>query len=117
MQKKNIFLQKADMKKVPSFVEIERILEVERRSEYVDQEEGKDSLLGLKNDHGLHDEDNDRQFVVKWENTPYSQSTYEYESDLISMKIEYEDSVERFSKRSKKPTMTEIKRDFVIKER
>jgi len=76
----------------PSFMEIERILEIERSSAY------PDTFVSSKKAHTNDDKDSDCQFLVKWKYISYSQSTYEFESDLISMNIEYGDCVESFFK-------------------
>jgi len=95
----------------PSLMQIERILEVERNSDH------PDTFISLKKDLKKHDYVSGRQFLVKWKDVSYDQSTYEFESDFISMNIEYEDHVDFFLKRSKKPTMDAWKKNFVTKER
>ena len=43
-----------------------------------------------------------RQFLIKWGNTPYSDSSYEFERDLILNDVEYESHLEAFLQRSNK---------------
>ena len=45
-----------------------------------------------------------RQFLVKWGNTPYSDSTYEFERDLIWADVDYKPHVEAFMRRNSKPS-------------
>ena len=57
-----------------------------------------------------------RQFLVKWGNTGYADNTYEFERDLILNELDYEEHVEEFIRRSKKPTKGEMKRRFNMEE-
>jgi hypothetical protein len=49
-----------------------------------------------------------RQFLIKWCNTPYSDSTYEFERDLIINEVDYREHLEAFEKRSRKVCVAEI---------
>ncbi len=110
----------------PEFVQIDRILEVtipedldEVKSSNTSNKTGKQ-----KNNWGIIMDENDpdyengtgREFLVKWGNSQYSDSTYEYERDLICMDVEYESHLETFLERNKKPTKTVMKKIFSQRE-
>jgi len=88
----------------PSYTQIDRILEVSP------PEKGNKEALILERSHPDYEWGTGRQLLVKWGTTSYSESTYEFERDLIINEIEYEDQLEQFHKRSKKPSKTEVKR-------
>eukprot|EP00546_Thalassionema_frauenfeldii_P003334 CAMPEP_0178934636 /NCGR_PEP_ID=MMETSP0786-20121207/23988_1 /TAXON_ID=186022 /ORGANISM="Thalassionema frauenfeldii, Strain CCMP 1798" /LENGTH=2235 /DNA_ID=CAMNT_0020612471 /DNA_START=60 /DNA_END=6767 /DNA_ORIENTATION=- len=88
----------------PSYTQIDRILEVSPL-----EQGNKDEIIFDKS-HPDYKLGTGRQLLVKWGNTSYSESTYEFERDLIINDIEYEDPLEQFFKRSKKPSKTEVKR-------
>lgn len=83
----------------PSFTKVERILDVEL------PEEGNSTDnhgIIMDKSHRHFDSGTGRQFLVKWKALPYTDCTYEFERDLISNKVEYEDQVHDFYKRIKK---------------
>ena len=51
-----------------------------------------------------------RQFQIKWGNKNYSESTYEFERDLILNEVEYKEHLESYNKRKVKPTREEMKK-------
>ena len=122
----------------PRYVQIERILEVVIDSEDEDEDEDDDkgsnnnknaSTEGAENngvalspiekygivldkDDPSFEEGTGRQFLVKWDNAPYSDCTYEFERDLILNDVEYEEHLASFLRRSKKPTKAEMTQLF-----
>lgn len=102
----------------PAYCQIERILEVP-------DHEGKNKLpstareeetataadFGIvtdRNDPGFED-GTGRQLLIKWENMTYSESTYEFERDLIINDVEYKDDLKSLFHRNQKPTRSEFK--------
>jgi hypothetical protein len=79
----------------PSYVEIDRIVNVETSTEQCE--------MILDQHHPDYDKGKGRQFRIKWVSLPYSYCTVEYERDLIINNIPYEDHLASFLKRSKKP--------------
>ena len=99
----------------PSFVQIERILEVNPPEgwEEDDKKNSKtESEWGMifEKENVDYDNGTGRSFLVKWGSTPYADATYEYERDLILMDIEYESNLEQFEQRSSKPSKSEMKK-------
>jgi hypothetical protein len=90
----------------PGFCQVDRILEV------VDEENDN-----ANNEHGMifdkedpnFDDGTGRQFLVKWINLAYSESTYEFERDLVLNDIEYKPDVEALFQRNQKPTKSAFK--------
>lgn len=101
----------------PAFTEIERILEVQLpdygddnsklSAETEDRCDAKSFGMIMDKTDPDFDKGTGRQFLVKWCNTPYSESTYEFERDLIMNEIEYKEHVKLFLRRNMKPTKTE----------
>lgn len=50
-----------------------------------------------------------RQFLIKWEGLNYSESSWEFERDLILAEIDYQPLLKSFYQRTRKPTKTEWK--------
>jgi len=48
-----------------------------------------------------------RQFLIKWEGLPYSESTYEFERDLILADLEYKPILKDYYERVRKPSKSE----------
>jgi len=101
----------------PSWLQVERIMEVDDSIEGEDKTKGskkKDAPIIEKYNIILDVNDPDfengtgRQFYVKWLNTPYSVSTYEFERDLILNEVEYLEQLKEYEDRSKKPSKDEI---------
>jgi chromodomain-helicase-DNA-binding protein 7 len=88
----------------PSYIQIERILEVSSP----DSEEQNELIFDKS--HPEYDSGTGRQFLIKWGNLPYTDSTYEFERDLILMEVEYEDHVRAFQDRQSKPTKLAMKK-------
>jgi hypothetical protein len=97
----------------PAFIEIDRILEID----VPDSHQGAKLKVELEDTYtstsfGMIMNKSDpefengtgRQFLIKWNNTPYSLASYEFERDLILNDIEYKDKVKDFIKRGNKPT-------------
>ncbi len=111
----------------PSFTQIERILDVtephlseeditpSKKSSSKPDTALKFGIIFDKN-HPDYEGGTGRQFLVKWGNTGYADNTYEFERDFILNELEYEDHVEEFIKRSKKPTKAEMKRKYSLEE-
>lgn len=115
----------------PSYVQIERVLEIaeEDDDEDEDEEEGEDEDgadtatqkddadklphgIIMDKDHPDYESGTGRQFLIKWGNTAYSDSTYEFERDLILAEADYEEHVKDLEARSAKPTKKEMTKLF-----
>jgi len=66
----------------------------------------------MDKDHPDYESGTGRQFLIKWGNSQYSDSTYEFERDLILSEAEYEEHVKAFEARSAKPTKKEMTKVF-----
>jgi chromodomain-helicase-DNA-binding protein 7 len=51
-----------------------------------------------------------RQFYIKWVNRSYTESTFEYERDLILNEVEYLEHLALYEKRAVKPTREDVRR-------
>jgi len=99
----------------PAYTQVERILEVQLPEDWEDpnvtRHEGDKYDYGMvmdrTDDPKAFDNGTGRQFLIKWGNLPYSDSTYEFERDLILNEIEYEEPLQDFLKRNQKPTKSE----------
>ncbi len=119
----------------PSYVQIDRILEVNLPESFLErkkmkrrklsrgssdfsvkEEEGEDWGIIFDRSHPDYEDELGRQFLVKWGNSPYTDATYEYERDLIVNDIEYETQVKAFLRRSKKPAKSIMKKCFSTEE-
>jgi Chromo (CHRromatin Organisation MOdifier) domain len=92
----------------PAWLQVDRILEVhfpkghsgDERPEHEIQPEDVGIIMDM------NDEDYEnalgRQFMVKWGSLPYSESSFEFERDLILCGIPYKDKVTEFNKRRTK---------------
>lgn len=91
--------------------------------EVVDDEENEDEKEEVDSDdpikkyniildvnHPDFEEGTGRQFHVKWVNKPYSESTYEFERDLILNEVEYLDELAAYERRSVKPSKSEMQK-------
>ena len=92
----------------PAFTQIDRILEVNWPDDVKHTGYREEAKL-TPEDVGVVMDKNDengtgRQFLVKWGNQPYSESTYEFERDLIWNDIDYKPHVELFLRRNEKPS-------------
>ncbi len=58
-----------------------------------------------------------RQFLIKWGNSQYTNSTYEHERDLVMMNIHFETQVNLFMKYSKKPTPDAFRKNILKENR
>lgn len=70
----------------------------------------------LDRDDPNFEEGTGRQFLIKWGSTPYSDSSYEFERDLILNDVEYEEHVAAFLSRSAKPVRSVMTRAFARQE-
>jgi len=112
----------------PSYVQIERVLEIVEE-DYDDDDEDEDGTdkdgteeenkanklphgIIMDKDHPNYESGTGRQFLIKWGNTPYCDSTYEFERDLILAEADYEEHVKAFETRSVKPTKKEMVKLF-----
>ncbi|KAL7538247.1 hypothetical protein ACHAXR_009189, partial [Thalassiosira sp. AJA248-18] len=91
----------------PSWITIERILEVPDEDDD-DNEAPAEIILDLN--HPDFDSGTGRQFYIKWVNKTYSESTFEFERDLILNEVEYEDHLASYDKRKVKPTREDMRR-------
>jgi len=92
----------------PSFLEVDRILELANDDkEDVDEAENPFGLI-LDRDDPDYETGTGRQFLVKWMSLPYSDASYEFERDLIINNIDYEGNVEALKRRMKKPAKRDI---------
>ena len=110
----------------PSYVQIERVLEIAEDDDDEDDEDADGAAAGAEEDtanklaHGIimdkdhpdYESGTGRQFLIKWGNTQYSDSTYEFERDLILAEADYEEHVKAFEERSAKPTKKEMTKVF-----
>ena len=106
----------------PAFTQIDRILEVQFPEEWdheteitaMDEDKFTNQSFGMIMDKEDPEFDNGtgRQFLIKWCNSPYTDSTYEFERDLIMNDVEYKDHVKAFLNRNKKPSRSE-RRSFL----
>jgi Chromo (CHRromatin Organisation MOdifier) domain len=83
----------------PSYIQIERILEVE-----IPENGSSTNKFGIVLDkkNPNYSIGTGRQFLIKWVSLPYSECTYEFERDLIRNDVDYEEQAESFCRRSKK---------------
>lgn len=51
-----------------------------------------------------------RQFYIKWVNKPYSESSFEFERDLILNEVDYKDHLTSYEERKVKPTREDMRR-------
>jgi len=110
----------------PEYNHIERVLEVTLPEGWRGKHKPKAGVRisdeSNKHDHGwgiIMDEHHEefehgtgREFLIKWGSTSYTDCTYEYERDLISMDVDYVEHVEQCTARVKKPTKTMTKRMY-----
>jgi SNF2 family DNA or RNA helicase len=61
-------------------------------------------------DHPDFDSGTGRQFYVKWVNRSYSESTYEFERDLILNEVDHKEHLASYEKRVVKPKRGDVKR-------
>ena len=59
--------------------------------------------------HADFEDGTGRQLLVKWVNKNYSETSYEFERDLILNDVEYLDQLRAFEMRQEKPTKDEVK--------
>jgi len=101
----------------PAFTQIDRILEVQWPEDFdatsADEEdkftEADFGIIMDKSDPNYED-GTGRQFLIKWGNSPYAESTYEFERDLILNDIEYKEAAKDFLRRNKKPSKSEMRK-------
>jgi hypothetical protein len=93
----------------PAWTQVDRILEVQFPDtcpikSVKDESTVTNEELGIVLDVKSPDYENGlgREFLVKWGNTAYSESTYEYERDLILNEVEYKEHLESFNRRRKR---------------
>ena len=105
----------------PSYIQIERILEViepvmkikdnlgpSKRSIKTRQNVRQDFGIIFDRNHSDYETGIGRQFLIKWKNTQYSNCKYEYERDLIINEVDYEDHLQSFLQRKRKPIKKEM---------
>ena len=95
----------------PSWVTVERILECNDDTPTNEQESDPVKRYGIILDpqHPQFEEATGRQFLVKWVNKNYSETSYEFERDLILNEVEYTEHLAAYEMRKNKPTRTEMK--------
>jgi hypothetical protein len=87
----------------PSWVQVDRILEIQEPEQTEEKTVGKSSKqrrlsdtentesskhgIALDKEHPDYESGTGRQFLVKWGNTAYSECTYKFERDLILNKV------------------------------
>ena len=94
----------------PGWTQVDRLLEVHFPDECpIKSVKNEDKItndeLGIcldKEDKEAFEEGLGRQFLIKWGNSQYTESTYEYERDLILNEVEYKDQLKDFHRRKKK---------------
>lgn len=75
-----------------------------------EEDDGEAPEIVLDVNHPDFESGTGRQFYIKWVNKPYSESTFEFERDLILNEVEYEDHLALFEERMVKPTREDMKR-------
>ena len=90
----------------PGWTQVDRILEI-HHPEGVDEFGGTedeatpaDFGVVLDADDEGYEEGLGRQFLIKWENQPYSECTYEYERDFISTGTLFKEKIKEFQERN-----------------
>ncbi len=68
-------------------------------------------------DHPDFDSGTGRQFYVKWVNRSYSESSYEFERDLILNEVDYEGHLASYERRVVKPTREDARRRSDLSEK
>jgi Chromo (CHRromatin Organisation MOdifier) domain len=103
----------------PGWVQIDRLLEVhlpEDGEDFPDMTaETEDSFT--PNDFGIvldksddrYEDGTGRQFLIKWTNLGYAESSYEFERDLILNDVEYKSHLKSYLARSTKPPRSDMK--------
>lgn len=94
----------------PAWAQVDRLLEVHFPDEcpiksVKNEDKVTNDELGMcldKEDKEAFEEGLGRQFLIKWGNSAYAESTYEYERDLILNEVEYKDQLKDFNRRKKK---------------
>ena len=93
----------------PGWTQVDRVLEVHFPEEcpvksVKDEDKVTNEDLGICLDKKDKAFENGlgRQFLVKWGNSPYAESTFEYERDLILNEVDYKDQLKDFHRRRKK---------------
>jgi SNF2 family DNA or RNA helicase len=96
----------------PSWITIERILNCDTDEENVNEKE-KDPVkrynIILDPKHPDFEQGTGRQLHVKWVNKNYSETSWEFERDLILNEVEYLEQLAAFEMRKEKPTREEMK--------
>ena len=106
----------------PAYVQIDRILEVNLPESMQGGRkkcrggDGEDWGIVFDKSHPDYESELGRQFLIKWGNSSYTESTYEYERDLILNEIEYLSHVDDFLSRSKKVSKAVMKKNFQLEE-
>lgn len=95
----------------PSWVTVERILECNVDIPTNEQESDPVKRYGIILDpkHPKFEEGTGRQFHVKWMNKNYSETSYEFERDLILNEVEYTEHLAAYENRKDKPTRAAVK--------
>jgi hypothetical protein len=88
----------------PGYVQVDRILEVHLPESYDENAKTDQKKYGIirDRDHEDFEGGTGRQFLIKWTNMTYSESSFEFERDLILNDVDYEDQVKSFVDRSNK---------------
>jgi Chromo (CHRromatin Organisation MOdifier) domain len=104
----------------PAWTQVERILELHIPDGYPcdlgseDEAQPKNFGVVLNKASDEYEAGRGRQFLVKWNNLPYSESTYEYERDLLLCDIQYADRVEEFRVRTLKVCLKKTVEAFYV---
>ena len=100
----------------PGYVQVDRILEVHLPDSYDENAKTDQKKYGIitDRDHEDFEGGTGRQFLIKWTNMTYSESSFEFERDLILNDIDYEDQVKSFVDRSKKVCFAFDRSHFLI---
>jgi len=102
----------------PGLTQIERILELADSENENTSISNTSDKTSSKEKHGIimdtkhpdYQSGTGRQFLVKWAGADYVAAKFEFERDLLLNDIEYEDHLESFMQRNKKPSNTETKK-------
>jgi hypothetical protein len=96
----------------PLFVQIGRIMHIHSANGFSYKGAVHPPLI-LDKKHPDYESGSGHLFLITWENTSYSESTYEHERDLVMMGVDYLSHLDAFWKRSKKPDSKAIKKDLM----
>jgi len=94
----------------PALTQIERILEIVQPENTNTTNDTTKYGIIMDTKHPDYQSGTGRQFLIKWSGSDYVAAKFEFERDLLLNDIEYEEHLQAFIKRNKKPNNTEMKK-------